>query len=767
MEKVETKRVPLGSREAFTDLFRRAAPSAGTALCGAALAGIVFQGEEAPFAAALCAGASGGLYIPASLGACVGAFVFGDSLDVLRQVAAVTLVFLLRSAAKYVLRVKVGAPAAGMMAFLSVLLAAETVAAAASPDAASVLLGFAKALAAFAAACFFYRVFLLAPDGGIFAPAAPGDRAAILFSGSVLLLSLVRFRFGAFVPVHIPGFVLVMAAALIGGETAGAVVGICTGLVLGTADGAGFLLAALPAAGLAGGIVSCYGKAAVGSVFALVYALALSVGGAPGTVARVAEAGAGILLFICLPKRVADGFSEKLSAMDPAERDPGRLFLRLGVLKAAKAVRRISALMTASQQLGHRQRPSAEALTAGLRQAVCADCKKQDFCFGDALELTQKAFAEATETLGRTGTLDAGSLPARLRTLCPSPASAAEGICSCMREMSVRQAAEQAARDCRAQSAAAISQLAGVMEAAAGRAREEDDPNLAALARNVLRGQGYAVSAVRFTHAGGGVLTVLCRRVPENAGIGRLKGLLEEKLDLRFAAPGAERCEGEGTLLTFPVLPNLRAEAAVRTAPATGQTRCGDCVETFTVPPGTFYALLSDGMGTGSAAALQSTLVLTMLRRLLQAGIDPACAIETANRMLMLSGEEETLATLDLVQVDLGTGETVLYKAGAAATLVEKSKRAAVLEPSSMPLGILQQPKTVTVRLKLAPGDKLVLLSDGAAVCMPEEYKSLLYRHRGADADETAELLLNAAGIRQPGRQDDRTAVCIFIKEEK
>ena len=521
MEKVETKRVPLGSREAFTDLFRRAAPSAGTALCGAALAGIVFQGEEAPFAAALCAGASGGLYIPASLGACVGAFVFGDSLDVLRQVAAVTLVFLLRSAAKYVLRVKVGAPAAGMMAFLSVLLAAETVAAAASPDAASVLLGFAKALAAFAAACFFYRVFLLAPDGGIFAPAAPGDRAAILFSGSVLLLSLVRFRFGAFVPVHIPGFVLVMAAALIGGETAGAVVGICTGLVLGTADGAGFLLAALPAAGLAGGIVSCYGKAAVGSVFALVYALALSVGGAPGTVARVAEAGAGILLFICLPKRVADGFSEKLSAMDPAERDPGRLFLRLGVLKAAKAVRRISALMTASQQLGHRQRPSAEALTAGLRQAVCADCKKQDFCFGDALELTQKAFAEATETLGRTGTLDAGSLPARLRTLCPSPASAAEGICSCMREMSVRQAAEQAARDCRAQSAAAISQLAGVMEAAAGRAREEDDPNLAALARNVLRGQGYAVSAVRFTHAGGGVLTVLCRRVPENAGIGR------------------------------------------------------------------------------------------------------------------------------------------------------------------------------------------------------------------------------------------------------
>ena len=83
------------------------------------------------------------------------------------------------------------------------------------------------------------------------------------------------------------------------------------------------------------------------------------------------------------------------------------------------------------------------------------------------------------------------------------------------------------------------------------------------------------------------------------------------------------------------------------------------------------YILLCDGMGSGVAASRESKLAIRLLERFLKAGVDPESALKTLNSALALRNEEEGgFTTVDLLRLDLFTGEGALYKFGAAPTYI-------------------------------------------------------------------------------------------------
>ena len=99
----------------------------------------------------------------------------------------------------------------------------------------------------------------------------------------------------------------------------------------------------------------------------------------------------------------------------------------------------------------------------------------------------------------------------------------------------------------------------------------------------------------------------------------------------------------------------------------TGSRITGDAYRSLTTDTGRFVLILSDGMGTGEDAAAESVEAVEILERFLRSGVEPATAMKILNSVMLLrNGDEWGFATVDLMCVDLFTGETSFYKYGAA-----------------------------------------------------------------------------------------------------
>ena len=139
---------------------------------------------------------------------------------------------------------------------------------------------------------------------------------------------------------------------------------------------------------------------------------------------------------------------------------------------------------------------------------------------------------------------------------------------------------------------------------------------------------------------------------------------------------------------------------------------CGDSASAFVTPDGRFAAVISDGMGSGSEAAFTAGTVTLFLERLLTAGVDMAAALRMTNSFLC-SRRIECSATVDVAQIDLVRGGAGFYKSGAAPSFVLREGKLFALRSKTVPIGILPSADAEGISFEVAPGDVIVMASDG------------------------------------------------------
>lgn len=157
--------------------------------------------------------------------------------------------------------------------------------------------------------------------------------------------------------------------------------------------------------------------------------------------------------------------------------------------------------------------------------------------------------------------------------------------------------------------------------------------------------------------------------------------------------------------------PCFRVEIGARTA---GKERAnGDRCLAFPGQACRYYVLLCDGMGTGLGAAQAGQTAGNLLKQMLTAGFPARHALRSVNSLLVL-GENAGAVTLDLAEVCLDTGYVLLYKWGAAPSLLLSRKGAEKIGTASPPPGLsLEEARETVERLSLRRGEALVMLSDG------------------------------------------------------
>ncbi|MBQ7827938.1 MAG: SpoIIE family protein phosphatase [Clostridia bacterium] len=140
--------------------------------------------------------------------------------------------------------------------------------------------------------------------------------------------------------------------------------------------------------------------------------------------------------------------------------------------------------------------------------------------------------------------------------------------------------------------------------------------------------------------------------------------------------------------------------------------QCGDSITSFMGGGGYFYTLISDGMGSGGAAAVTSGACAVFLERMLSAG----CTLVTAAEMLnsfLLRRNMECFATLDLMEADLITGELRFLKSGAAPSFVLRGGKLFRLQSKTVPVGIVTPFDGEIISFTAKAGDFVIMLSDG------------------------------------------------------
>lgn len=244
----------------------------------------------------------------------------------------------------------------------------------------------------------------------------------------------------------------------------------------------------------------------------------------------------------------------------------------------------------------------------------------------------------------------------------------------------------------------------------------------------------------------------------------------------RRASTQLARCFGRlyaptgplGREARFVRRPRLRADTGICCVSRIAGAPCGDSCRICMLDGNRLLAILSDGMGSGGDAARESAEVVRLLVRFLSAGAPCPLAVETVNALMLNRGGEDMFATVDLLLIDLSSGEARFIKLAACPTLIGRAEHVRRIEGGRLPLGILEKVQPGMIRERLMPGDVLLMASDGVMDAAGDAALEALLADAPRDMPLLARRALGAArsACAQDCR-DDMTVLCLRLSERR
>lgn len=198
----------------------------------------------------------------------------------------------------------------------------------------------------------------------------------------------------------------------------------------------------------------------------------------------------------------------------------------------------------------------------------------------------------------------------------------------------------------------------------------------------------------------------------EPSGYERICDLIsdEVRMPLDFAEPVYSGTEIRVRIFERPRY-SLEAYGASVCADESNET--GDSTSVFSDGTGMSFVILSDGMGTGKAASLESRMVVSMFRKLISSGVKYTSAIKLINSIMLTKSHDEAFATLDAAMLNLDTCELTIIKSGASATIIRRGEQILKITSPTFPIGIFRESETFSKSYELEEGDIVIMFSDG------------------------------------------------------
>ncbi len=395
----------------------------------------------------------------------------------------------------------------------------------------------------------------------------------------------------------------------------------------------------------------------------------------------------------------------------------------------------------------------------------CVKCKKKNECWNKNYIDTLDALNSASAVMTERGRLEEGDLPERFKAVCVKLPEFLAAVNGELRAAAYRKQYRSRLEESRAAAWGQYEDFCGILGDISRELGSMNGADPLAERRLVryLRSQDIEADAAVFRDAGGRLRAVL--------ESGRLRPLVDDPvyLDKLSNVLGVRLCRpktgGEGKLVLLEAEP-LAVSVGIAAMKKKGENVNGDRGTYFKTDSGILCVILSDGMGAGRDAAKESIEAIAILERFLRSGVDPAAAMKILNSVMLLrNGEEWGFATVDLMCIDLFSGEAGFYKYGAAPSYVKTGKNVRRISGESLAAGLMtgEGASPDVVRMRLKAGSLAVIASDGVIADGNDGW--LRDMMKGAVDKDTKtlarEVLRRAAD--EYGNTDDMTVLAVRV----
>lgn len=219
-------------------------------------------------------------------------------------------------------------------------------------------------------------------------------------------------------------------------------------------------------------------------------------------------------------------------------------------------------------------------------------------------------------------------------------------------------------------------------------------------------------------------------------------------------------------VLKFRNIKRVKAKTYAATAIKDGSEVSGDSFA-HASRADKYYVVLSDGIGSGEEAYLESNGAVGMLSRFLYTDFTEDQIIKTLNSLLLLKFDEERYVTFDLQIIDYSSKEVRIYKAGASPSYILSGDTVEKIESRSLPMGILENFEYNVFKRVVRKDDIIVMVSDGIIDSISMDSKKSLDKFlqfiSGEDPQTMANSILTYALRGQTKIIDDMTVLVTKI----
>ncbi len=698
-------------------------------------------------------------------GAMAGYIVANEYISAIRYVMALILVYILRVYVNTFSKLQKNTLVSSAISLFATL-STGLVAMVTEPfSMEQLLLRISESITAFGGAYFFSVCFLAVGKTKENERITTKEVTSIVISVLLVILSLSKLSLLGVTPSGVATSYVILLSAYLFKESGGAIVG--TGASLGFAMTGNSLptVFCYAGAGLFSGLFAYSGRVLCACAYIFSYgALYIFLGGTGENIFPLIETALATVFFVLTPQKLLFQIKLKLSFLSFS--GDGKEFTNM-IVSQVKAVRDAVGDMTetvsrVSQILKEKSTPDTSAVYLKVRDTVCEKCASYNKCWRHFLPATLGEFDEVLEEIRKTGSVTPSVTPMSLQSKCIRIMSLCDSFNRNYISYSARLGAEGRINEMRKITADQFDTVKEMLDDLIIGFQNGAKP-LGAKS-NALKNSldDIGIHAFVNCYEDENMKTIINMSIDSGCTVplDEIRECIEKSTEKSFPMPAVIGGEKEKMLLFWEETA-LSAECVYHQISGDGSEVCGDCFDSFFDGRGNFIAILSDGMGTGERAAIDGAMASSLFSRLIISGFSFPCALRLVNSAMLVKSHEESLATLDILKINLYSGKSVIYKAGATVSLLYRKGKVSEIKKSAMPIGILRQAEFATIKGGLKNGDVLIMMSDGAVDNSIDKIKEYISEN-GFSYDLPEKLCAIAKG-RNISHDDDITVAVVKI----
>ena len=597
---------------------------------------------------------------------------------------------------------------------------------------------------------------------------------SVIMTVSLLLMSLNDFTILSASPAKMFSVLIILLAARYGQVSTATICAVSLGFAMSVTGANQYhIVGAYALGGMLGGIFGGAGKISSILGFALgAFSVLIGFYNQFDMSVTVAEIVIGCVMFSVLPRSFNKVFLDIFAPPPQLPRvDSMRKNLVMRLKFSSNALMEVSRTVDEiGKKLDKKTTPSINTVFNSVKSKCCEKCGLKGHCFETKNQQTYSAFLEMTKAIKVYGKTASAHLPEDFQRRCLRPEEVFSVLYEKFELYQNEIKAKQRITDIRGVISEQMDGMSDMLYNMALEFNEAErfDTETASRIDTLLRSLGICATDVccKTDRSRRLSVEITAKRqkqsVPKFELVNRLSSLCSVKFDTPCITNGTDI-----TLINLSEKANFIVDTGVCQINCKNQQISGDSYTLFNDGRGNFVMILSDGMGNGPHAAVDSTFTANLLEKLIKAGFGFECALKFVNSAMIFKSSEESTATIDISAIDLYSGQADFYKAGASGTYVLKGKKVGIATCSAYPAGILEEVSFDKTSTLLKKGNIIVMFSDGVCETSEEWIEEEILLNRSCDAQTIADKIASRAAIeRTDGHADDITVMVAILNEE-